>query len=174
MNEEDKLSDRDMAIEGYGQDYKGVLPDGTVTGVMSYDGRVFNHYVKTGCWSHRHEHWEQDYEATPLRSALEILATNVGHPAMKTDEVSYEGEYYSSQPMESCKMSGWRYDYHDKQRFRRLVLQGEVTLPAPAVFSKYGNIYIEAGYEEKVRDLFWNWARSNSTQSHVKTKGGAD
>lgn len=173
MNEEHRLTDRDMAIEGYGQDYKGVLPDGTVTGIMSYDGKVFKHYVDTGGWSHRHEHWERDYEATPIRTALECLATSSDDP-MFTDEVSYEGTFYEKQPMESCQMGGWRYDYHDKMRFRRLVLRGEVTLPAPAVFSRYGNVYIEAGYEEEVRNLYWNWARSNGPQSASKTQNGAD
>lgn len=171
---EGKLSDRDMAIEGYGNDYKGVLPDGTVTGVMSYDGRVFKHYVETGGWSHRHEHWEQDYEATPLRSALEIMATNVGSVAMHTDEVVYEGTYYERQPLESVGLTGWRYDYHDKQRFRRLVLGGKIKLPAPAVFSSYGNIYIVEGYGEDVDEMFWEWARSNGNQSPAKTQSAGD
>jgi hypothetical protein len=170
MNAEDRLTDREMAIEGYGTDYKGVLPDGTVTGVMSYDGKVFKHYVETGHWEGRHEYWEQDYEATPLRTALECLATKGVTPRMFTEEVVYDETHYQRQPMESCKMNGWRYNYHDKQRFRRLVLRGEVELPAPAVFFRYGNIYIEDGYEEEVRDLFWNWARSNSNQSRVKTQ----
>lgn len=173
MNEEYRLSDREMAIEGYGQDYKGVLPDGTVTGIMSYDGRVFQHYVETGGWESRHEHWEQDYEGTPLKTALTLLGTGGDEP-MFTDEVVYEGTRYEKQPMESCEMSGWRYDFHDKMRFQRLVFRGEVTLPAPVVFSKYGNIYIEAGYEEEVRDQFWNWARSNANQSPTKTKSGGD
>jgi hypothetical protein len=171
MNQEDRLTDRDMAIEGYGQDYKGVLPDGTVTGVMSYDGRVFKHYVESGMWESRHPNWEQDYDETPLRTAFECLATKGSIPQMFTDEVCYKGTFYEREPMESCGMSGWKYDYHDKQRFRRKVLKGEVKFPAPAVFSKYGNVYIEEGYAQEVRDLFWKWARKNSNQSAVRTKG---
>lgn len=167
---DEHLTDRDMAIEGYGQDYKGVLPDGTVTGVMSYDGNVFKHYVESGEDTWRHPRWERDYESTPLRPALEAIAANVQNPPMFTTEVVYRGTHYKRQPLESCEMNGWRYDYHDKMLFRRRVLEGEVKLPAPAVFSIYGNIYVEAGYEEEVRDLFWNWARSNAPQSQPKTQ----
>jgi len=174
MNTQDRLTARDMAIEGYGTDYKGVLPDGTVTGIMSYDGKVFKHYVESGEDTWRHEYWEQDYEATPLRTALELLATGHGHSTMRTDEVSYKGKFYSKEPMESVGLSGWKYDYHDKRRFRRLVMSGEVNLPAPAVFSKYNNIYIEAGHEAEVLELYANWAESNANRWGSKTKGGAD
>lgn len=171
---EERLTDRELAIEGYGTDYKGVLPDGTVTGVMSYDGRVFKHYVETGDNVWNHKRWEQDYTETPLRTALECLASEVVTPKMFTDECSYEGTFYERQPMESVGLTGWRYDYHDKMWFKRLVLRGEVTLPAPAVFSSYGNIYIEAGHEAEVLDLYANWAESNGTRYQSKTKGGAD
>jgi len=171
---ENQLTDRDMAIEGYGQDYKGVLPDGTVTGVMSYDGRVFKHYVESGKDTWRHEYWEQDYETTPLRSALEILATNVGHPQMFTDEIAYHGTEYERQPMESVGLTGWRYDLHDKRAFEKRVLSGDVKLPAPAVFSKYGNIYIEAGHEGEVLDLYADWAESYGTRHQPKTKSTGD
>lgn len=174
MNEEDRLSDRDMAIEGYGNTYKGVLPDGTVTGLMSYDGKVFEHYVNSGENVWRHQRWERDYEATPLRTPLELLGTGQGHSALRTDECFYNGVQYSAQPMESCGMSGWRYDLADKRAFERLVLKGDVKLPAPAVFSKYGNIYIESGHEAEVLDLYANWAESYGTRHQPKTRSGAD
>ncbi len=170
VKEEDKLTDREFAIEGYGTDYKGVLPDGTVTGIMSYDGKVFKHYVETGEGMWGHQFWERDYEGTPLRTALELLAVGESASAMKTDEVSYRGTFYESSEMESVGLSGWRYDYHDKKRFKRLVLSGEINLPAPAVFSQYGNIYIEEGYAEEVENIYWSWIEGTGSQSTPKTK----
>jgi hypothetical protein len=176
MNNEHKLTDREMAIEGYGTDYKGVLPDGTVTGVMSYNGSVFKHYVKSGKDTWRHKYWERDYEMTPLWYALETLGDGSSNAEMRTAECYYKGVQYSDQPMESVGLSGWKYDYHDKRRFRRLVMQGKVKLPAPAVFSKYHNIYIEAGHEAEVLDLYANWAETNANRwgTRSKTQNKAD
>lgn len=171
MNPEDRLSDRDMAIEGYGTDYKGVLPDGTVTGIMSYDGRVFEHYVEGPTWNNRHPKWEQDFRATPLRTPLEIMGTETFRPAMKTDEVSYKGTYFEGAEMESVGLSGWKYDYHNKMRFRRNVLGDKISLPAPAVFSQYGNIYIEEGHADEVLDLYKEWKQSNVAASKSQSAG---
>lgn len=171
MNQNDRLSDRDMAIEGYGTDYKGVLPDGTVTGVMSYDGRVFKHYVESGTWNNRHPKWERDFRATPLRTPLEMMATNVTVQAMKTDEVAYKGTYFEGAEIESVGLSVWKYDYHNKMRFKRAVLGDKIHLPAPAVFSNYGNIYIEEGHVEAVLDLYKEWKQSNVAASKNQSAG---
>lgn len=171
MNPEDRLSDRDMAIEGYGTDYKGVLPDGTVTGVMSYDGRVFEHYVESGTWNNRHPKWECKYEETPLKSPLEVMGENTFRPAMKTDEVSYKGTYFEGAEMESVGLNVWKYDYHNKMRFKRDVLGDKIHLPAPAVFSQYGNIYIEEGHVEEVLDLYNEWKQSNVAASKTQIGG---
>ena len=174
MNDEHRLTDRDMAIEGYGQDYKGVLPDGTVTGLMSYDGRAFKHYVESGEDTWRHPRWERDYEDTPLRTPLELLATSIALPEMHTDECVYRGTHYEGNKMKSCGMSGYRFDYETKGYFERQVLRGEITLPAPAVFGAYGNIYIETGHKRDVRDIYWNWEESHNSGSFSKTESGAD
>lgn len=171
MNPENRLSDRDMAIEGYGTDYKGVLPDGTVTGVLSYDGRVFEHYVESGSWNNRHPKWEREYEKTPLRTPLEMMATEITTQAMKTDEEVYKGTYFEGEEMESAGLSGWKYDYHNKMNFRRAVLGDKIHLPAPAVFSSYGNIYIEEGHTDDVLDLYKEWKQSNVAASKSQSTG---
>lgn len=162
MSTDTHLSNREMAIEGYGTTYKGILPDGTATGLMSYNGDTFHHYVDTGKWKNRHAKWERNYDHTPLWYALEILGGNAGNKEMETAEVVYEGTYYESNPMESVGLTKWHHDYHNKMDFRRTVLAGEITLPAPAVFSKYGNIYIEEGYGDEVKQMFEDWAETQS------------
>jgi hypothetical protein len=176
MNEEDRLTDRDMAIEGYGNTVKGVLPDGTVTGVMSYDGKLFKHYVETGCWETRHKYWEQDYEKTPLKDALEQF---VAGDEMWTTEGSYRGVHYQKRPMESAGLSGWRYEYERKRAFRKAVLSGEITLPSPAIFNRYGNCYIDQRHIEQVEEAYWgfieeNYRHKHSHHSATKSKTAGD
>jgi hypothetical protein len=158
MSTENYLSNREMAIEGYGTTYKGILPDGTATGLMSYDGETFKHYVETGKWKTRHSRWERNYNHTPLWYALEMLGEGAPKDEMNLAEVVYEGTYYEPNPMENVGLDKWHYAYHDKMDFRKKVLAGKIRLPAPAVFTSYGDIYTEAGYGDEVKKIFEEWA----------------
>lgn len=155
------LSDRELAIE-YGRHVLGVLPDNTVTGIIAHKGQFWKSYIDTGSWS-KYPQWERDYDYTPLSSALVQF---VGGEEMEINECVYEGTHYKSAPMESAGLSGWRYEYERKRRFRKEVLWGNITLPAPAVFNQYGNCYIEVGHTEEVDDLYWDFVEENYEHRH--------
>lgn len=163
MNEEYELTDRELAIE-YGHHIKGILPCGTVTGVLTHNGEIWKSYVETGNWGGRHEMWDREYTMTPLRNAFQQYIN--GEEIFIEGQVAYNGRSYDRAKMVSAGMGGWRFEYRRKIAFKKAVLSGEISLPAPAIFNRYGGCYIEEGYEEDVIEKYWEFVDANYENLH--------
>ena len=144
-------TDWEVAIE-YGRHIKGVLPDGTVTGVLAHEGNYWMSYVEDGSWNG--QNWVQDYINTPLGYALPAF---VDGNEMMVKNISYNGTLYEMAPMESAGFGGWRYEYRRKRKFMKKLLRGEIKAPAPIVFNRYGEPYIEEGYADELDELYWDF-----------------
>lgn len=156
------MSDWDETIER-GRHIYGVLPDGTVTGVLCHprkDDVFYESYIE-GPGHPRFPRWEQHYERTPLGIALEEFAREGPLGDLAVLSCYYEGREYEGGGMEGGCLTGWRYEYERKVRFKRQVLRGNIELPAPAIFNRYGNVWIQEGYGEQVQDLYWEFVESN-------------
>lgn len=163
MKEVDRLSQRDEAIE-YGRHVFGVLPDGTVTGLLAHKGEYWESYVESGKWS-RFQDWEQDYQNTPLGEALESF---VEGEEMWTTHTAYNGEEYQRRQLVSGTFSNWRFEYERKRAFQKAVLRGDVRLPTPAIFNRYGDCFIEEGSTDYLEERYWEFVDANyeHRQSH--------
>lgn len=153
------LSPWEEAIE-YGSHVFGVLPDKTVTGLLSYDGRFWKSYIHS--WE-KYFQWEQQYDETPLADALEAF---VEDREMWIAQCSYNGEEYAMAPMEGGALSSWRFEHRRKLGFKRAVLRGDYSLPAPAIFNRHGDCFIEAGNNQRVVDLYWEYVDENWEHRH--------
>jgi hypothetical protein len=158
-NDGRQLTDWELAIE-YGRHVFGVLPDGTVTGVLAHKGQFWKSYIQD---SDRYPRWEREYDHTPLEHALEGF---VRDEEMWVKECSYNGTYYQMTPIESASLSGWRFEHRRKLGFKKAVLRGDITLPAPAVFNSYGDCFIEVGHQDEIHDLFWSYVDANWEKRH--------
>lgn len=163
MNEEHILSERELAIE-YGTHIKGILPCGTVTGVLVHEGKIWKSYVETGGWENRHEMWDREYTMTPLRSAFQQFVD--GEEMFIEGQVAYNGRSYDEAPIVSAGMGGWRFEYRRKIAFKKAVLRNEISLPAPAIFNRYGACFIEEGYEDDVIEKYWEFVDANYEHRH--------
>lgn len=152
-----EMTNWDEAVE-YGHHLKGVLPDGTVTGVLCHPSEnVFFKSYMEGPEHPRYPRWEREYQKTPLHEALEKFAKEGPTADLILKPVKYNDNIYYYGSMEGGCFTGWKYEYERKLSFRRSVLRGEIELPAPALFNKYGNVWIQEPHGEDVRELYWDF-----------------
>lgn len=147
-------------IQEYGYHLYGWLPTGEVTAIVHSKGKFVPSHIRE----------YTDHTQTPLHGALEEYVT-CDREEMSVPEYRYWNEdlrqefYHQSGSLTSALsgLSALWWDY--KNPFKKKVLQGEIHLGAtPAVFNRYGDVYVHEEMSESVREQFKEFAREKKNE----------
>lgn len=150
-----QLSEWDQAIE-YGEHLVGMLPDGTVTGLLVHDGNWFKSYME-GPEHTRYPRWERDHDQTPLGDALESFAVDGGGAILTLEECYYNGTYYDTEDLVGGVLTGWEYEYERKRKFKKYILRGKIEIDAPVLFNRFGNIWTTEAFSNQLETKYWKF-----------------
>lgn len=149
-----------LMIQEYGYHLYGWLPTGEVTAIVHSQGE----YVP----SHINEYIL--YDETPLKDALEEYVRG-DKEDMEVPDYGYwnserREEYFhqsgSLRPALSGLSALW-WDY--KNPFKEKVLNGDIHLgDTPAIFNRYGDVYVHEDETESVRKQFKEFAKTEKNQ----------
>lgn len=160
----EKMSDWEQAVE-YGNHLFGSFPTETgqcVTGVLHYNGNVFESYVDSGQFK-TYTNWIQEYGQTPLSEALEDF---VRGEEMNMTECVVNNTHFEEKKLTSAGMGGWRYEFDRKQSFKRSVLRSNTLLDAVVIFNRYGEVYCPIEDAEMIRETYWEYVDENYEHRH--------
>ncbi len=143
-----------LMIQEYGYHLYGWLPTGEVTGIVHSRGQFVPSHIRE----------YTDYTETPLETAMERYVTG-RKDEMKVEDHRYwnpetEEEYFHESGKLASALRGIPVLMMDsKSQFKKDVLRGEIHLgDTPAIFNRYGDLWVHEDETERVRELFKEYA----------------